>query len=77
MKKFNYFFAVKLVKIGSITIAEKKVIVKEINSKSPIEEVPLCSDNANDENEHIVVAALINIALGVLLSKTFIIFFNS
>ena len=52
-------------------MAERNVIVKEINSKSPIEDVPLCSDNANDENEQIVVAALINIALGVLLSKTF------
>ena len=51
-------------------MVDTTVIRRQIKRRIPIDDVPLWLEIAKVENEPIVVAALKNIAFGVLLSST-------
>ena len=63
-------FRLNLRIIGRIKIEDIIVIKRHINKRRPIDDVPSWLEIDNVEKEPIVVAALKNIALGVLLFIT-------
>jgi hypothetical protein len=63
-------FRLNLRIIGRIKIEDIIVIKRHINKRRPMDEVPSWLEMDNVEKEPIVVAALKNIALGVLLLIT-------